>query len=309
MHPLKERLFKLRNEPRALQRFVLRRYLFKFLEWIGVHVVADHFYEPIPSLKWVEKNYDDSEPFFPEKAEWNFSEIEQHVVESIAKYGGEFEVEVGKYGYRENYYFQAWDALCLYTYIRSNGIRTVVEIGQGFSSLVSQAALGKNRSDNGLLTRFISIDPYARLESQQSNPDRAKITTIRKSVQDVGAAEILKELGQNCLLFVDSSHVYKAGSDVEFLMKEVYPHLPPESHLHIHDIYSPFPWPKKFYTERKWFWNEQEMLEHFLAFNPHFKLTLAAHWLFKDSGKLASEVPELGSKLFRDGASIYFKKV
>ena len=55
---LKERLFKLRNEPRALQRFVLRRYLFNILEWMGVHVVADHFYEPIPNLKWVNEHSD-----------------------------------------------------------------------------------------------------------------------------------------------------------------------------------------------------------------------------------------------------------
>jgi hypothetical protein len=308
MSLIKERLFKLRNEPRALQRFVLRRYLFNILEWMGVHVVADHFYEPIPNLKWVNEHYDDSQPFFPAETDWNFPEMEQRVLGSMQKYGGEFYTEVEKYGFRKNHYFQGWDALSLYTYIRRNDIRTVVEIGQGFSTLVSQAALGKSRADKGVDTRFISIDPYARIESQQSTADRAQITTIRKSVQDVGAAEILKELGPNCLLFVDSSHIYKTGSDVEFLMKEIYPKLPSGCHLHVHDIYSPYPWPKAFYTERKWFWNEQEMLEHFLAFNSQFKLTLAAHWLFKDSKKLSEEIPKLGPKLFRDGASIYFQK-
>jgi hypothetical protein len=51
------------------------------------------------------------------------------------------------------------------------------------------------------------------------------------------------------------------------------------------------------------------MLEQFLAFNSAFQLTLAAHWLFKESKELANVVPKIGPKLFRDGASIYFKRL
>jgi hypothetical protein len=308
MSLLKERLFKLRNEPRALQRFVIRRYLFDFLEKFGIHATADHFYEPIPSLKWIRQNYDESQLFFPPESEWDFAGMEEWMLDAVSEFGSEFAGETEKYGYRENYYFQGWDALCLYTYIRRMKIRSVVEIGQGFSTLVSLAALGRNRVD-GVETRFLSIDPYSRIESQQSSADRAEVVILRKAVQDVDAATILKDLGEQCLLFVDSSHIYKAGSDVEFLMKWVYPDIPAGSHLHIHDVFAPYPWPKEFFTGRKWFWNEQDMLQQFLAFNSKFKLTLGAYWLYKDSARLAEEVPKLGSKLFRGGASIYFQKV
>jgi hypothetical protein len=309
MSLFKERLFKLKNEPRALQRFVLRRYLFNILERIGIHAVADHFYEPIPNLRFLEKEYDDTQLFLPSGAEWDLGILEQRALDAINQYGIEFNNEVAKYGYRKNHYFQGWDALCLYTYLRKNKIKTVVEIGQGFSTLVSLAALGKNRGSDSIQTRFVSIDPYSRIDSQQSAADRAEVTIVRKSVQSVGSQQILSELCPNSLLFVDSSHIYKAGSDVEFLMKNIYPHIPVGCHLHVHDIFSPYPWPKEYYTERKWFWNEQDMLEQFLAFNDKFQLTLPAYWLYKNSQVLKERVPQLGEKLFRDGASIYFQKI
>lgn len=308
MSLLQERLYKLKHEPRALQRFILRRYLFRFLERLGIHAVADHFYEPIPNLRFLENEYDETKLFIPAGANWDFKNLEMETLAAIEQYGSEFCTEVEKTGYRKNHYFQGWDALCLYTYLRRNQIKTVVEIGQGFSTLVSLAALGKNRGSDAIQTRFISIDPYSRIESQQSTADRAEVTIVRKSVQSVGSDQILSELSSDSLLFVDSSHIYKAGSDVEFLMKNVYPQLPQGCHLHVHDIYSPYPWPKRLYTEQKWFWNEQEMLEQFLAFNDKFKLTLPAYWLYKNSAVLKERVPQFGDKLFRDGASIYFQK-
>lgn len=223
MSLLRERIFKLLNEPRALQRFLLRRYFFYLLEKMGIHAVGDHFYEPIPNLQWVQKHYNDVEKFFPALVDWNFAEMEQRTLATLHSYGQEFEEDVEKYGYRENHYFGKWDALCLYTYIRSNKIKCVVEIGQGFSTLVTLAALGRNRADFNIGTRMISIDPYSRTMSQQSTVDSAEATLFRKSIQNMGAAEILKSLGPDCMLFVDSSHVFKAGSDVEFLQKKSIP--------------------------------------------------------------------------------------
>ncbi|HEX2521304.1 MAG TPA: class I SAM-dependent methyltransferase [Terriglobia bacterium] len=308
MRIFQERLFKLRNEPHALQRFVLRRYLFTTLERLGIHAVGDHFYEPIPNLVWLEKHYDDSQKFFPASSDWDFSAMEQRALAAIATYGGEFREEADKRGYRENCYFQKWDALCLYTYLRSNKIRCVVEIGQGFSTLVTLAALGRNRRDNGIATRLISIDPYARADSQQSTLDRTEATVIRQTVQDTGAAEILPFLGDDCLLFVDSSHVFKVGSDVEFLQKKVYPLIPSGCHLHVHDIYSPYPWPRENYVSQKWFWNEQELLEQFLAFNSQFSMQLAAYWLFKESSALKLRVAEFGPDYAVEGTSLYLRR-
>ena len=45
------------------------------------------------------------------------------------------------------------------------------------------------------------------------------------------------------VLFVDSSHVLKAGSDVQHLMDEVFPRLASGVHIHVHDVFYPFEYP------------------------------------------------------------------
>lgn len=307
MSLIKERLYKIRNEPNVLKRYFLRRYLFRLFEKLGLHVVADHFYEPIPNLTWIRKNYDESK-YLPAGAEWNFNQMEHEMLSAIEAYAGEFFEATDKTGYCKNYYFQYWDALCLFIYIRSRKIHKVVEIGQGYSTLVSQAALDLNKKKLGLDTKLISIDPYGRLQSQKSATDTSGIETINKSVQDISTAEIIRMLDQHSLLFVDSSHIFKAGSDVEFLTKHVYPRLPDGCHLHIHDIYSPYPWPKAFYTDRKWFWNEQDLLEQYLAHNNQFHLNLAAHWLYKESIIIHDKLSEYDSRFLKDGSSFYLQK-
>jgi hypothetical protein len=47
-------------------------------------------------------------------------------------------------------------------------------------------------------------------------------------------------LGENDILFIDSTHVAKVGSDVNYLFFEVLPNLNPGVLIHIHDIFYPF---------------------------------------------------------------------
>jgi hypothetical protein len=61
-------------------------------------------------------------------------------------------------------------------------------------------------------------------------------------VQDVPLATF-ESLGPDDILFVDSSHVLKAGSDVQHLVDEVYPRLAPGVLLHVHDVFWPFEYP------------------------------------------------------------------
>ena len=110
-------------------------------------------------------------------------------------------------------------------------------------------------------------------------------------------------------MFVDSSHVYKAGSDVQYLMREVYPKLKVGSFLHIHDVYLPFPWPKRNYLKKNWFWNEQDHLVEFLSFNHEFKLVLPVYWLFRESSEVRSVVEGLAGENWVSGTSLYFQRV
>jgi hypothetical protein len=169
-------------------------------------------------------------------------------------------------------------------------IMTIVEVGQGFSTRVAAAALERNAMEHGGRACLVTIDPYQRLPDGLSGNEHVEISNAPLPVQDIDLNETLGRLGASGLLFVDSSHVYKFGSDVEFLMRNVYPSVPSGTFIHVHDICSPCPWPEEFYTKCLWFWNEQDFLEAFLAFNSHFEVLLPVYWLCRDSPQVREEM-------------------
>jgi hypothetical protein len=78
----------------------------------------------------------------------------------------------------------------------------------------------------------------------------------------------------------------------------------------VHDVVLPYPWLKEFYLEQKWFWNEQDMLEAFLAFNAAFEIILPVYWLHRDSAvvKHATEAVVPGLPQRDLGYSFYLRR-
>ena len=62
---------------------------------------------------------------------------------------------------------------------------------------------------------------------------------IEQSVEQLAPA-LLADLGENDILFIDSSHCVRLASDVNFLYLQVLPRLRPGVIVHIHDIYLPY---------------------------------------------------------------------
>jgi hypothetical protein len=89
-------------------------------------------------------------------------------------------------------------------------------------------------------------------------------------------------LEANDILFIDSSHAVKFGGDVcrEFL--EILPRLKPGVWVHVHDIFFPQDYPASWLINRRLAFNEQYLLEAFLAFNPAFAVRAAHYWLALD---------------------------
>jgi hypothetical protein len=308
---LKENLFKARNERNALPRYIARRYLFKPLERLGLHIVGDHFYEPIPNLREIEANYDSTPRTIPGH-DLHIADFEPSHAARIQRFGPEFAEAVKAFGFDEtNYYFRGADALSYYCLLREMKPSSVVEIGQGSSTRVALAALERNAEETGSAAAFVSIDPYTRLLGAELKPKHTKFEQIHQPLQQVPVSDLMQRCQGNALLFVDSSHVYKHGSDVWHLMHQVYPHLPIGCSLHIHDVVLPCPWLKEFYVQQKWFWNEQDMLEAFLAFNSAFEITLPVYWLHRDSKQVQQAVASIAPSLpLRDeGYSFYLKRI
>jgi hypothetical protein len=97
-------------------------------------------------------------------------------------------------------------------------------------------------------------------------------------VQQVPLAHFAR-LKSNDILFIDSSHVCTAGSDVNFLVFEVLPRLEPGVLVHFHDIFLPWDYPEPWIKERRIFYNEQYLLLAFLMFNDAFEVLVASRFL------------------------------
>lgn len=291
-----KKLNKAFHERHALQRYLCRRWLFPIFEKLGVHVVGNHFYEPIAATEEITAFYRDSSSM-PAGHTLNASIWNERQTMLLSKFGAECLTEVTKYGYDcEGYFFRPADALVWYSLLREIKPSLVIEIGQGDSTRTAFAALARNFRDGAPPARFISIDPYDRLGSLAQTIPGLNFESKQARIQELDPSWLLEQLStaaKKGILFVDSSHVYKPGSDVEYLQREIYPNLPPSSLLHIHDILLPFRWKKDWLLGPRWFWNEQDLLEAFLSFNREFSAVLPLFFLSTESADFRQSVAQL----------------
>lgn len=286
-----EKIYKALNEENAIQRYISRK-IHPFLEKLGFHILGNHFYEPIPNSNKIKEQYEDK-PRSCHQINFNFERAERESKKMIEKWGTEFYNSVSKYAYDEaNYYFRGLDALLLYCLIRELKPQSIIEIGQGVSTKITLAALEDNYQQTQIKPKFISIDPYSRFDDKNSNKSNIDVEIMQVALQEIPTS-LFSNLGTSDLLFVDSSHVYKFGSDVEYLFEEIYPNIAGGVYIHIHDICSPYHYPLDWLIEAKRFWNEQYYLENFLRFNQEFEITMPIYYLSKESEMLKKECDRL----------------
>jgi Methyltransferase domain len=304
--PMKENIQKALNEKNAIQRQLAKRFLFGLFQRLGFHITGDHFYEIIPNTRFVAANYS-GQPRSLNGIDFHFLECENRALQLIKAYGAEYAPSLlKKYGYREdNHYFRELDALTLYLMIRDLKPRKIVEIGQGFSTSIIFSALEMNTQETGQSVEFLSLDPYSRFAPAQI-PKDVNYRCIRQELQRADIAALMKGCS---FLFVDSSHVYKFGSDVEYEFTRIYPNLDPQTVVHLHDVFSPYDYPLDWALVQKRFWNEQYFLENFLMFNNAFDVYLPLHLLARQSSQMAEAVKRLSlDEGFRYNAQSFYLK-
>jgi len=204
-----------------------------------------------------------------------------------------------RYYYKNDFYGYS-DAILLYCMIRHLKPKKIIEVGSGFSSSVT---LDTNEKFMGKSINCVFIEPYpARLESLLKNDDN--VTIHKKWLQEI-PIEIFGELNKNDILFIDSTHVSKFNSDVNYVLHEILPVLAHGVHIHFHDVIYPFEYPKKWLLEGR-AWNEQYILRAFLEYNNDFKIVLFNTYLQeKYMEKIVNRFPLLYKNT---GASIWIKK-
>jgi len=151
--------------------------------------------------------------------------------------------------------------------------KTMIEVGSGFSSLVT-AEVNRRVLDRSL--DFSCIEPYPRQFLIDGVDGITRL--VRRKVEDVELS-FFERLGAGDILFVDSSHVSKVGSDVNYLFFEVIPRLRAGVMVHVHDIFLPDEYPKDWVIDQGRNWNEQYLLRAFLQFNGDWQVMWAAHFM------------------------------
>lgn len=188
--------------------------------------------------------------------------------------------------------FESVDAELLYAMVRWAKPATVLELGSGFSSLLINQAARRNR-DDGVGTQHVAYDPYPReaiLGDALTSPTRFEA----RSATDVPLAAF-EALEPGDILFVDTTHTVKVGSDVNFIVLEALPRVRPGVFVHFHDIFLPAEYPRTWFADMAYYWNEQYLLQAFLAFNDAFEILLPAQAMARaHPDRLASVVPSFG---------------
>jgi predicted O-methyltransferase YrrM len=145
-----------------------------------------------------------------------------------ARAAREFQLDNGTYG--------SVDAEVLYAMLRRHRPSTVVELGSGASSLAIAAALRRNR-DEGRAAVYTAFDPFPR---DDLAPALREATDLRRVSATEVPLDVFRALGAGDVLFVDTTHTVKAGSDVNRIVLDVLPALAPGVLVHVHDVTLPF---------------------------------------------------------------------
>lgn len=267
------------------------------MEWqrFWFQVTPGHFYAPIPDTRTL-KDELWAKPSDLVGVDMNEKWQLEFLSDCAAKYRGEYErFPHNRTGTPHEYYvnngwFENVDGEILYCMVRRFKPRRIIEVGSGFSTYLSAHAIAKNRQEDPQYgCELTAIEPNPNPVLKAGFPGLTRL--ISCNVQDVALHEFQK-LEANDIFFVDSSHILKIGSDVHYEFLEIIPRLNRGVLIHAHDILLPAEYPREKVFNDSIFWNEQYLLQAFLAFNGCYEVLWASSFMHvKHPDKLEQAFP------------------
>lgn len=255
----------------------LRR-VFELGQRAGFDVLPRSFYSSIPNVKELRRSSYWREPFEmyavagaslsdqvslltdlcqPFLHQW--SELDVHGVADRENGQG------GGYGIIE--------AEVLHAFVRGHRPGRIVQVGCGVStSVIIRAATMAN-----YWPEIICVEPYpsAFLRTAQS---KGQITLLRQRAQETPRS-VFTDLAAGDLLFVDSTHTVKPGSEVNRIILDVLPRLVPGIFVHFHDIVFPYDYKRGLLSDELCFPTESTLLHAFLISNSRCEILLSLSML------------------------------
>lgn len=299
---LKRKIFQIRELEIKLEE--LNCELNQYKTWVP----PGHYYSPLPSLEEIKaKEHEIFDNIPRELLGINLNESSQvEVFYEFIKYYNEMpfdkDIKEGLRYFFENPAYSYSDAIFLYCMIRHSKPKKIIEVGSGYSSCVT-LDVNELYFDEKISCTF--IEPYPDLLlSLIKDSDQEKVEIIASKLQDV-EIERFSELQAGDILFIDSTHVSKVNSDVNYILFEILPCINSGVYIHFHDIFYPFEYPKDWVYEGR-AWNESYILRAFLSYNKDFRIILFNTYLehfYKDM--FIAEMPLCMKNL---GGSLWIQK-
>lgn len=178
------------------------------------------------------------------------------------------------YGYENGMY--AWgDGAILSAMIRKFRPAKIIEIGCGWSSACMVETLARTPD---LECKLTFIEPNTGRLKERLGEAYSDYTVIADLVQNVDP-ELFTTLDAGDILFIDSTHVMKTGSDVCFEMFEILPSLKRGVLVHIHDMLWPFEYYRSWVVDDNRSWNEIYAYRALLMNNPNWEIVMFISYL------------------------------
>ena len=198
------------------------------------------------------------------------------------------------------------DALIYWAMLNLVRPQRIFEIGSGFSSALALDAI----DSIGLPTVCTFIDPFPEVVEKATAPLHLPHKIFPQRIQDIDA-DALRLLEKDDILFIDSSHVLKTGSDVHFELTQLLPRLRPGVLIHFHDVFSGFEYPKTWVLEKNHSWNELYALHLFLMHNVNFRIEFFSDYLAKSHfSEIETQLKALAPRFLRNpGGGLWLRRI
>jgi hypothetical protein len=244
-----------------------------YLQDLGVTITPSNYYSEIPTIADIERTFAVKPAMYCADL-FDSEKLGQYILE-LMPFASEFdppqqvdESGEGVYGWDCGMYSYS-DAMSYYSIIRHLRPKKVLEIGSGFSSLIALEALKKNGSGS-----LMCIEPFPR-EFLKKN---TSIDLVQKPAQEITAQYINDSLDDGDILFIDSTHTVKHGSDCLHLYLNLLPAIKKNILVHVHDIYLPESFPISYLRDKQIYWTEQYLLGAYLMDNAKVNILFSSFY-------------------------------
>lgn len=283
----------------------LARLIFEAAQRLGVDILPHHFYSQIPDVAelknetyWrapssmfgisgvdIESQLAFAQRCVPQALTTQLEALNIHQ-QAVAENG-----EDSGYGPIE--------ADFLYGFIQNHQPAKIVQIGCG----VTTAVVLRAAEDVGYQPEVICIEPFPMPFLEKADAD-GRIRLVKEKAQKTDL-DLLIDLNPGDLLFVDSTHTVKPGSEVNRIILEVLPRLASGVFVHFHDIYFPYDYKRDVLAGDLFFWAENTLLHAFLINNPRYSIRACLSMIhYAGPEKLQQLIPRYQPQSNDDGLKL-----